>query len=270
MDVGVIGLGLIGGSIAKALVQDLNVVGYDIDRSVVNAAFDAKIITHKALSLRDFARPKLIFLATPPAATIEVLQFLSSMNLEGTTITDCTGVKTPIFRNLSPKIKPFFVGGHPMAGKESGGLGASSGTLFEGSGWIITPSKETLPRCIDMVVDTVITFGSKPKLMSPEEHDRVVALVSQLPHIIAAALVTEATKFKTEGITAGSWADLTRVAGSDPNLWVNLCLLNDVELAHVIGRFILLLQEVQDGLETRNQDLIRNFFERARNSKINS
>lgn len=270
MDIGVIGLGLIGGSIAKTIVQDLNVIGFDIDRAIVNQAFESKAITHRALSLKDFARSKVIFVATPPQETIEVLDFLSGLNLNGAVVTDCTGVKAPIFKKLSPSLRPYFVGGHPMAGKELGGFTASTATLFEGSGWILTPSRDTLPRCLEMVTETVITFGARPKVMSPEEHDRIVALVSQLPHIIAAALVTESAKFKTEGITAGSWADLTRVAGSDPDLWANLCLLNDVELSHVIGRFILLLQEIQDGLETQNRNQIRQFFERARHGKINS
>lgn len=252
------------------MVQDLNVLGYDIDRGVVNQAFESKAITHKALSLKDFARPKMIFVATPPQETVEVLDFLSGLNLTGTVVTDCTGVKAPIFKRLSPALRPYFVGGHPMAGKETGGLASASGSLFEGAGWILTPSRDTLPRCVEMVTETIITFGARPKIMSPEEHDRIVALISQLPHIIAAALMTEATKFKTDGITAGSWADLTRVAGSDPDLWSNLCLLNDVELSHVIGRFILMLQDIQDGLETQNRAQLRAFFERARTGKINS
>lgn len=270
MDVGVVGLGLIGGSIARSLAKDLEVMGFDDDPHTLDQAVKAGAVTHPARSLAEFSHPKLIFVAAPPLAAPLVIQDLIPHVGRRAVITDCTGVKRHLFESLSGDVLKRFVGGHPMAGREAGGFARSRADLFEGSSWILTPTDETEPWCTEMVAQTVETFGSRPELMSVEDHDRLIALVSQLPHVLAAALVTQASRMKTEGLTAGSWADLTRVAGSDPSVWSDLCLLNQDALSNTLGRLILLLQEFQEELEGADRDAVRRFFERARAAKINS
>src|ERR1700722_14259450 len=163
MDVGVIGLGLVGGSIALNLSQDFAVTGYDVDPQVRRDAVERGAITHAADSLASFGSAKLIFVATPPAAVVPTLLGLAGTMRDDAVISDCAGTKWGIMDAVEaqvPSIAAQFVGGHPMAGRERGGLAQARRGLFEGAAWILTPTPTTQPRAVEMIAGIIPTFGA--------------------------------------------------------------------------------------------------------------
>ncbi|MHB8635009.1 MAG: prephenate dehydrogenase [Fimbriimonadaceae bacterium] len=270
MDVGVIGLGLVGGSIALNLSQDFAITGYDVDIGVRGEALARGAIAHAAASLADFSVVKLIFIATPPAAVVPTLVGLASTLRADAVVTDCAGAKWSIVEAAlaqAPEIAPQFVGGHPMAGRERGGLAQARRSLFERAAWILTPSAVTRPSAVEMVAGIIPTFGAYTVIMTPDEHDETVALLSHSPHVIAGILIQMATGLRRTDVAAGSWADLTRVAGADPVLWTDIVMANRKHLSASLASFGAQLAHLEPLIQAGDRDAIFNFFVRAKRAK---
>ena len=273
MDVGVIGLGLVGGSIALNLSQDFAITGYDVDIGVRGEALARGAIAQAATSLAAFSNVKLIFIATPPAAVVPTLVALAGTLRSDAVVTDCAGAKWSIVEATlaqAPSIAPQFVGGHPMAGRDQGGLGQARRSLFERAAWILTPSEVTRPRAVEMVAGIIPTFGAYPVMMSPAEHDETVALLSHLPHVLAGMLVDMATSLRRSDVSAGSWSDLTRVAGADPVLWTDIVMANRKHLSATLETFGEKLLEIAPIIEAGDRDAIFQFFTNAKKAKDNT
>ncbi|MCW5941921.1 MAG: prephenate dehydrogenase/arogenate dehydrogenase family protein [Fimbriimonadaceae bacterium] len=267
--VGVVGLGLIGGSVAAGLKRAGHPVwGFDTDDAAMREALRRGYLDQVVPRPSDLGACDVVVVAVPPTKTIEALA-----RLEGapTILTDCTSVKVPVTdwvrASVVDGVRTRFVGGHPMAGLENGGIAHARPDLFEGAPWILTPLETTDPRAVDAVAALVQSLGAHPVTMSPETHDAHVALLSHLPHVLAALLVTEARTLDDSSVGGGSWRDLTRVGGAEPELWTQILELNAREVLLRLDRALDRLLDFRNALGRNDFEAIRRWFVEAREAK---
>jgi prephenate dehydrogenase len=259
MRVAVVGLGLIGGSIALAARRaGHSVAGFDINNSHVESGLDMGIIDVKTASLEEVVDgAEVVFVATPISALSDTIASVLESAPSGSVVTDVGSLK----RGVAPvPADPRFVGGHPLAGAESGGNAGARADLFEGATWYLTPSEETDDDLCGRLGGLIQDFGARPFLISPEQHDELMALVSQLPHVLANVLVAQAAAAPliAEGVpaTGPSFRDATRVAGSNSGIWADIYLANREALSAEIDEAITRLRSVQETLATGDLQLI--------------
>lgn len=251
--VGIVGTGLIGASIGLGVRQNGGtVLGWDPDAAAGElakevGALDAIAADDGAVAA---ARPDLLVLAAPPSAVAEMVQ-----RLDGTVLTiDIAGVKAPICAAVPGEAR--FVGTHPMAGREMSGAGAATPALFRGAAWVICPM-DAVAADVAAVESFVTDLGARPVFMTPAEHDEAVAMVSHLPQLLAATLLTEAAAHTTAlDLAAGSFRDLTRVAASDPGTWVELLRANAPSLSRVVADLRTELAKVTAVLDAESDELL--------------
>jgi prephenate dehydrogenase len=259
MRVGVVGLGLIGGSVALAARKSgHSVAGFDINQTNVESGLDMGLIDVKTASLEALVDgADAVFIAVP-------LGHLPTTIAEGLDAAPATCVVTDVGslkRGVAPvPADPRFVGGHPLAGAESAGSAGARADLFEGATWYLTPSEASDPELYERLAELISGFGAKPVATTPELHDELMALVSHLPHVLANILVAQAaaTPLVADGVpaTGPSFRDATRVAGSNTAIWADIYLLNRHALSAEIDDAIARLREVQSTLATGDPDLI--------------
>lgn len=245
----VVGLGLIGGSVARGLeAAGWIVEGVDPDPEARRAALAAGAVrqVHPDLT-RLGSEPRLVVLAAPPRTTMELVRHPWPAHA---IVTDCASVKSAVIESVPHLLRTRFVGGHPMAGNEGKGFDASSGDLFRGRPWIVTPTGETSRQALRGVEDMIHALGGDPVRMSPQEHDRHVALLSHLPNLLAAILVKMANDLDRTDVAGGSWRDATRVAGSNAELWAEILEANGSEVRGHIDQMVKHLQIARDALAT--------------------
>jgi prephenate dehydrogenase len=228
---GVIGLGLIGGSIAVGLSKSgWEVIGYDADPDVLGVARERNLATEFTTSVDDLMHrsPDVVIVAVPPKATIEILSELDT----DTAVMDVAGVKAPIV-SASSHLSGF-VGTHPMAGRETSGPAAASAALFRGASWVVTDGATA--GADERAVSVIESLGGRVVRMSAPDHDAAVARISHLPQLVAGALLS--TAVDEEGsleLAAGSFRDLTRVGASQPIPWVEILQANAAAVLDSIG-----------------------------------
>lgn len=266
----VLGLGLIGGSFARALsaLPGLTVAGWDRDQAAREAALAggaiAAALPPDAPEIRAL---DLALLALPPAATIAEGEALTKRLRPGAWLLDICGVKRPIVAALAPAARAagvHYLGTHPMAGREISGFGASKADLFAGASLLVCPEEENVP---DALRDLLLSLGfARLVVTTPENHDRVIAFTSQLAHLVSSAYVRSPSALNFPGFTAGSFRDLSRVAGVDPNLWTELFLLNADnvvrELDAIVGHLAAFRDAVAAGDRAGLAALLREGSER--------
>lgn len=270
-EVAIVGLGLIGGSIGLGL-QDFGypVGGYDANPHVMEMAIERGAINGIFENLADVAEAEVIFLCTPPEAVIPVLTELAPIIRPETILTDCSSVKAELIKVIHrdfPALIPNFVGGHPMSGKHIGGIANASWDLFERSAWVLTPGESTDRHAFSKVNQLVCGLGAKVFLMTPEEHDKHVALLSHIPHILAAQLIQSAQGLAYPQVAAGSWRDLTRVAGSSPELWTEIVMNNRQAIADALRMLADEMQGFAQLVEDGDSENINWLFSAAKESK---
>jgi prephenate dehydrogenase len=267
MTVGIVGLGLIGGSIGLALRNpSRRIVGYDPSADAARTAFERQCVDE----LTDFdcvAQADVVFVASPPAATVDVLQQISERRSSATAYTDCTSTKHDVIEWAEARRDARFVAGHPMAGHEKSGAGYASSWLFRGAKWIVSPFKWTDRGAVTAVERLVKEMGALGCRMDARVHDRQVAIVSHLPHVIASAMVTVGDELESVEVAGGSWRDLTRVGGVDPELWSQIMHSNREELLRAIALFQGHLSELRQALESDDRDDLRTILERSKGIK---
>jgi prephenate dehydrogenase len=224
------GTGLIGASVGLALrAEGWDVAGWDPDPDALRAAADrgAVDVTYENPA-QGVQETDLLVLAGPPTATAHALEELSTAAL----VTDVAGVKVPIVR--AGRHLPHFVGGHPMAGREHTGPAFATASLFRGAVWVLTED-DADREDLDRLSTLVASFGDQPLTMPAADHDRAVARISHLPHVLAGALLRLATSdSQAFGLAAGSFRDVTRVAASEPGWWTEVLISNADPLADAI------------------------------------
>jgi prephenate dehydrogenase len=256
---GVIGVGLIGGSIALGLRKaGWRVVGYDADPDVRSALEGLSIVDEIAESPGAVVEGNvdLIVVAAQPKATVEIL---SSIETDLPTM-DVTGVKTPVIDAAADL--PRFVGTHPMAGRETAGPQAATPALFKGATWVVVDeSDEAAARLVESVITEL---GARTVRMKAEEHDRAVATISHLPHLVAGALLAGAVDTPDAlELAAGSFRDLTRVGASLPLPWVELLKTNRQPVLDAIGHLRVRLAILEAAIVS-DDDTLLSLLTRAR------
>ena len=272
--VAIVGLGLIGGSIALGIRErwpESRVFGVDTE-PVLAHVLGSGAIERGVVSIDDLPNVALIILAAPVRQNIELLQqigrggrVLSDPADRQTIVTDVGGTKRDIVnaaRALPPAIT--FVGGHPLGGGERGGFAFARPDLFAGRPWIFTPDRHASTGAVEQLSRFVTGLGAKPSILSAEEHDRVMAFVSHLPQLVASALMdTVGTAAHGDGLgMAGrGLVDTTRLASSPADVWRDICLTNADSIGEALDCFIARLTQLRGDL--RRGDAVEAIFSAA-------
>lgn len=251
----IVGLGLLGGSYAEGLKK----VGYevgaiDINDNSIKYALDKKIIDHGMSNIcEEYIKEfDLIIFALYPKVLIEWLKANQRYIKKNAILTDVTGVKGWLIEELETFIREDieFIGAHPMAGREVYGVENSNATIFKGANYIITPTKKSTKRAIDVAkkIGEVLEF-KHIVVLSPEEHDEMIGFLSQLTHCIAISLMTCKESEHLVEYTGDSFRDLTRIAKINENMWSELFLLNKEELLTQMNLFIKEFNKLKEYIE---------------------
>lgn len=261
MKIGIIGLGLIGGSIAKAIKQNTEhtVFGADIQESVICKALLLEAIDDR-LTEDNFEDCDLMILALYPGAAIQYVRDNASRFKKGSVVLDCCGVKQSICSEVKPISEEqgfLYVGAHPMAGIEFSGFAHSQKSLFRNASMILTPQTDISIQEMERLKKLWLSLGfNHVQLSTPEEHDRMIAFTSQLAHVVSSAYVKSPAAVKHRGFSAGSFKDLTRVAKLNEDMWTELFLLNRENLVNEIDGMIERLMEYRNAIkEGKEKDL---------------
>jgi len=246
--IAIIGLGLIGGSIGLALKQ-LGEPGWEIVGCVrrpeaASMALSLGVVDRVETNLRRAVKEAdLVIIATPVLTVKEILSKIANYIHPGCIVTDTASTKLEVMKWAEEILPPTvdFIGGHPMAGKESYGIRAAEAKLFQGCVYCLTPAKRASAEAIDRVADMVKKLGAMPLLIDAEEHDNLVAGVSHLPMLLSAALVSVTTRNPSWGkmsrLAASGYRDLTRLASGNPEVNAHICLSNQKAILHWIDEF---------------------------------
>ncbi len=276
--VAVIGVGLIGGSFALALKQAkacAHVVGVGRDPANLKVALERGAIDSIEADVAQAADgADLVLVATPVAQFPRVFKKLHGALGGDTLVTDGGSTKRDVIdaarQGLKGKIGQF-VPAHPIAGAERSGAAAASAELFRGRRVVLTPLAENAEAAVEKVNQAWSTCGARTTLMTPEEHDRVLAAVSHLPHLLAFALVHEVAGRENAAqlfsFAAGGFRDFTRIASSHPEMWRDICVANADRLATELAAFSKKLQELGKLVEARDAAALEKLFAQARDAR---
>jgi prephenate dehydrogenase len=266
----VVGTGLIGGSIALALRQrGWHVSGMDADEERNAEALHLGVIDASG----DDLGAEVIFVATPANAVSELVNSILADPQRRTdaVVSDVSGVKTAIVEAAD---HPRFIGGHPMAGSEQVGLNGADPDLFEGAVWVLTPTAETDLDAFTRLQGVVVALGADVLVLSPQDHDRLVAVVSHVPHLVAATLMNAAaTGAEQDGallrLAAGGFRDMTRVAAGHPGIWPDICTENAGPIVHALNSLVHDLTAMRDRVAGNDRQAIYGVLQRASAARRN-
>ena len=269
-----IGLGLIGGSIAKALRKaypDMRLIAYDPDTASVKQALDENIISQCEDSMTDaLFGCDFLFLCAPVSHNDRMLADIKKHIKPKTIITDVGSVKQTTHKAIEDAgLSGVFIGGHPMAGSEKTGYANSNPLLLENAYYILTPTQEVPEEKITQLRQLVAGIGALPLILDYNKHDYITAAISHLPHIISACLVNLVEKSDdAEGlmkmIAAGGFKDITRISSSSPVMWQSVCLTNTENIKKLLDDYISDLKTVQKELDARSEDELYQLFDSAK------
>lgn len=262
MKIAVYGLGIIGASLAAALKRSGHtVLGKNRSDGPVKYAFEHGMIDGEAQS---FYECDAVFLALPPAITVRALN--EERYPDGCIVADICGVKRLIEQAVVSKPRNYrYIGTHPMAGKETSGIASASVDLFTGKNFIITRNEQTDDNALKTVEGLGKDAGfSRIIVCSAEEHDKKIAITSQLAHIVSNAYIKSASACGVSGFTGGSFQDMTRVGGVDETLWSELYFANRDYLIAEINGLAARLQEYSKTLETGGEEEMKSLLRSGR------
>jgi prephenate dehydrogenase len=258
----VVGLGLIGGSIAAACRRaGVRVRGVDADAAVTAHAAHLGLVDEVGTAVAD-----VTFVATPAATVPGVVAALPP---GGGVVSDVAGVKTPVVRRCD---RPNFVGGHPFAGSERSGPDAAREDLFDGAAWALTPGPSSSPDAVEALVALVRRLGAEPLVMDPGDHDRLAAAVSHVPHVVAAALaraagVLDGVDPRVRDVVAGGFGDVTRVASSPVGFWPQVLTQNRDEVLCALDALSGELDRFRAAVAAGDTDAVADLLEVARRDR---
>ena len=273
MVIGVSGLGLIGGSLARALSESgkHEVFGFDINRSSLLAAKLVGAVKDE-LNEKTISDCDIIFVALYPKDTVEYIKKNAHLIKKGAIVADCGGVKRPICtpcEKIASEHGFEFIGAHPMAGTQFSGFTRSRGNLFKNATMIITPRENTDIRILHKLRSVLDDAGfGEVNFTSPEEHDRIIAFTSQLPHVISNAYVKSTTAVSQKGFSAGSYRDLTRVSKLNEKMWSELFFENKDNLIKEIDFLVDRLSEYSQALKNDDKEALAALLKEGTDSKI--
>lgn len=270
----VIGLGLIGGSIVKALRERMNITNIS---AVDNDIDSLNLVLKEGFITKGFSKPNeyifdsdIIFICTPVEITISYIDILKNNVKNDCIITDTSSTKGNIINYInSLDNPPCFIGGHPMAGSEKMGFKASYAHLFENAYYILSHTKNSSSNNMDILYKVVKGLGAIPLILDAQTHDTITATISHVPHIVASALVnlvksSDSENKKMQTLAAGGFKDITRIASSSPQMWENIVSSNTEKIRKTIFDFIETLQCFVEYIDNSDSESIYNFFESAK------
>jgi prephenate dehydrogenase len=275
MRIAVVGVGLIGGSIALAARERLGaeVVAWDADPGALRAAVERGAVDRAADALSDaVAGADAAFVAVPVRALAVTVEAVLAAAPEGCVVSDVGSTKRAV---LDAHADQRFVGGHPLAGAETAGIEHARADLFEGATWYLTPSQRTSGVLYERLHRLIGGLGARPAAIEPEAHDAILALVSHLPHVLANVLVAQAAAAISsqpggaERLPAvgPSFRDATRVAGAPSGIWTDIYLANRDAVTAQIDAFVERLRAVRAALESADRDAVTAWNDDAREDR---
>ncbi len=272
MNVAIVGLGLIGGSMAKSIKARTShtVWGVDLDQETMMMARMCGAID-APLTAENLSQAELILVAIRPGAAVEWVRQHADRIAKSAILVDLCGVKRVVVEAIAPIAEEHgfaYIGGHPMAGKERGGFTASADDLYAGASMILTPDKRTDMRLLETLKDFFLDLGFAGLTFStPEEHDRIIAFTSQLAHIVSSAYVKSPEAQRRRGFSAGSFQDMTRVARLDEDMWTELFLDDEDFLTKELDELIGHLTDYRDALQSKDAQRLHDLLKEGREKK---
>jgi prephenate dehydrogenase len=266
----VVGLGLIGGSYAMALreLNPRNLWGIDINKNTIRIAEEQGIIdkgyVNPEIPLR---KSDIVIICLYPDLTIKFMKDNMNLFKSKAIITDTAGIKDKIVKEINTFIREDieFIGGHPMAGRECGGLAFASKDIFSGANYIITPTRRNKAKNIELIEDIIKKIGCKKIVkISPKKHDEVIAFTSQLPHILAVSLVSSDIEEDVGSFIGGSFKDATRVAMINSELWTELLIDNSNNIINQIKVFEDNIANIKRAIINSDSSFLKSTFEKVR------
>lgn len=271
---GFIGLGLIGGSVAKALklaVPGCKIIAFDKDGQALLLAKEEKTVDIVCTDVDDsFSSCDVFFLCTPVDFNAKYLSRIKAIRKPGSIITDVGSVKKTIHDEIRKlNLEDDFIGGHPMAGSERSGYSASRAGLLENAYYILTPTTSVSMDKVEFLSTIMKKAGSIPIIMSEDKHDTVTAAISHLPHMAAYALVnlihdSDDPDHTMKLIAAGGFKDITRIASSSPIMWQQICGENKEKLLDFMDRYIAELSSLRSSIEKEDNGYLYDYFLNAK------
>ena len=271
MNVGILGLGLIGGSLARAYsLSGHTVYAVEQDESMLSFAMLAGAV-HGKLDTDAIAVCELILLAIYPEGSVSWLEKNAHLISANALVLDCCGTKEEICKSCFPIAEKYgftFVGGHPMAGSQFSGFKYSRADLFEGAPMVLVPPIFDNMQLLDRIKTALkpCMFGSF-SVTTAKEHDRMIAFTSQMPHILSNAFIKSPTALQHKGFSAGSYKDLTRVAWLNPKMWAELFLENKENVLFELDYYINSLQAYRDAIEYEDETSLIALLEEGKRRK---
>lgn len=271
-NIGVVGLGLIGASLAKSLKTNTNnvILGYDIDKNVVNQALNDKTID---LNLEDkISDCDIAIICLYPNDTINYIEKNIKLFKKNCIIIDCAGIKSKICDKISKLCfnnNINFIGGHPMAGIEKSGYAFSNAHLFDGATMVFCKDNFTQTHALEHSSELFKSIGfDKITYSTPTEHDEIIAFTSQLAHVVSNAYVQSEQASKQMGFSGGSYKDLTRVAYLNENMWSELFIANKSALCKEIRALSTLLNQYADLIDNENEEKLKELLKNGKEMKL--
>jgi len=278
MKVALLGCGLIGGSIGLSLkkhLPEVEIIVYDLDRHAAERAVERgaadRIATDPAGAVEGAS---LVFLATPVGVAPDLLGSVADKLQEGAIVTDVGSTKSRVVVKAGESLPSTvsFIGGHPMAGSEEAGIEAATADLFAGAWWILTPTEHSDPTAYEQLHGILTALGARVMALAPEEHDELMATISHVPQLTATALMNMAAERGKEhggllALAAGGFRDVTRVAASNPDIWVDICRENRDAIGEALHTFVERLISLRDLVKRGDETALREQLLAARTAR---
>lgn len=271
--IGFIGLGLIGGSVAKSIHRifpNYTIIGYDVNTATLKEAQEDGTLGHYTTNISDIADCDYIFLCAPVHYNIEYLKTLKPLISDSCILSDVGSVKSDIYDAVKELgLGSHFIGGHPMVGSERSGYDAATDRLIENAYYFITPSPDAPADRVEEFMTFIGDLGAIPIRYSPDEHDKITSYISHVPHVIAASLVNLVRHADSpdgifKSLAAGGFKDITRIASSNPVVWEHILLSNPKNIVNGLKEYIELLNKMIYDIERNDAKDINAFFESSR------
>ena len=274
LTVGMVGLGLIGGCIVKALKKadpEIRVVAYNRSEAPLLQAQEEGMADVITQSIDEHFRAcDIIFLCTPVEYNSLYLKEVAAYRKPGCILTDVGSVKGYIHNTVEELgLNDYFIGGHPMAGSEKTGYAASHELILENAYYAITPTVSTKKEALDLYVKLVRMMKAVPIVVNPQKHDYAVAGISHVPHLIAAGLVNTVAASDTDDelmklLAAGGFKDITRIASSSADMWAQICSANREQILVMLDRYIDYMKDIRSMVEDGREDDVHKLFEESK------
>ena len=268
--VAILGVGLIGGSIGLAVRQrglSDRVIGIGRKPARLRKAKQLGAVTETTTNIeRGVSEADFVIVCTPVQYVVEQVREISQYVRSGTLITDVGSTKQTIVEGLTVLENGHFIGSHPMAGGERGGVGNADADLFEKRTIVVTPEKRTNKAAQSRISKFWKSLGARVMELDCKEHDRAVAVISHLPHTLASVLSTQANA-KQLALAAGGWIDTTRIAGADPELWLEILRDNNKQVIRAVDHFLDDLHKFRDALESDNSRVLLRYLNQGKQNR---